>query len=359
MVESPQPSRRRKLLAKAEPLDRRATIRDVAAMANVSIGTVSRVVTGAAHVSDELRERVLEAAETLRFRPRSRAPSAAASPVRLIGFFVTDLSNLLYGSVVSAAEERLAQLGYTLVVANTRNESRRESELLSLLGERIMEGAIVSFGEESRPGLGAALKKLAVPVVVLDRNPPKRVDSVLVDHRGGTASAARYLIGLGHRRIALHDRKRPHPAGAGAHRRAEGGLCGSGLELRRILRGADRMRDGGSRVGRDGDADGRAGAADRLLTLGSQALSGTLRAVKAAGLAVPRDVSVICFGDTEMAKVVEPPITCVHWDRGHLGRQAVELLVQRIENRIDREPRTVVLPTEIVLRQSCAAAPRR
>src|SRR5262245_48079241 len=145
MAESQQPSRQRKLAARHQPPDRRATIRDVAAMANVSIGTVSRVVTGAAHVSDELRERVLTAAEALRFRPRSRAPSVAANPVRLIGFFVSDLSNLLYGSVVSAAEERLAQLGYTLVVANTRNEGRRETELLSLLGERLVEGAIVSF----------------------------------------------------------------------------------------------------------------------------------------------------------------------------------------------------------------------
>ena len=354
MVESPQPSRRRKLLAKAEPLDRRATIRDVAAMANVSIGTVSRVVTGAAHVSDELRERVLEAAETLRFRPRSRAPSAAASPVRLIGFFVTDLSNLLYGSVVSAAEERLAQLGYTLVVANTRNESRRESELLSLLGERIMEGAIVSFGEESRPGLGAALKKLAVPVVVLDRNPPRRVDSVLVDHRGGTASAARYLIGLGHRRIALltaSGRIRPGLERIAGLKEA---YAEAGLSFDEYCVVRTECETADHAFAETAMLMAAPARPTALLTLGSQALSGTLRAVKAAGLAVPRDVSVICFGDTEMAKVVEPPITCVHWDRGHLGRQAVELLVQRIENRIDREPRTVVLPTEIVLRQSCA-----
>lgn len=184
--------------------DKRTTIREVAAAANVSIGTVSRVVLGTVPVSSELSERVLTAAHNLGYRPKGKGIVAAKSPaVRLVGVFVSDLSNLLYGQVLSAIEERLAQLGYTLVVANTHNDERREQELLNLLSEGVLTGAILSIGLERQPRLKQMLKKAKVPTVILDREPPEGVDSVLVDHREGALDGCRYLISLGHKRIGM------------------------------------------------------------------------------------------------------------------------------------------------------------
>ena len=331
---------------------KRATIRDVAAQANVSIGTVSRVVSRTAHVSDHLSQRVLSVAEELGYRPRPRASSRPKTPrVRLISCFVSDLSNLLYGYVVSAAEERLAQLGYTLVVANTRNESRREDELMSLLREKVVEGAIISFGEETRPTLGAELAKAGIPAVILDRTPPKGIDSVLIDHRDGAANACSYLIGLGHKRIglitaSLQVRPGQERVAGFMQAHAQAGLKVADGMIRAECSTADAAFAESMKLLRQPERP------TALMTLGSQALGGTLRAIRECGLSIPQDVSVICFGDTEMAKVVDPAITCVQWDRWQLGRQAVDLLVQRISNRVT-EARTVILPTEIILRQSC------
>ena len=95
-----------------------------------------------------------------------------------------------------------------------------------------------------------------------------------------------------------------------------------------------------------------------IITLGSQALGGTLRAIAASALRIPEDISLVCFGDTEMARVVRPAVTCVQWDRWQLGRQAVDMLVDRIAAR-GGDARAIVLPTEIIMRGSCAPPPKR
>ncbi|WP_198666016.1 LacI family DNA-binding transcriptional regulator [Tropicimonas sp. IMCC34043] len=330
-----------------------ATIRDVAAQAGVSIGTVSRVVSGSIPVSAELSQRVVEAVDRLNYRPRSRTRPAplADTGVKLISCFVSDISNLLYGQVVSAAEERLAQSGYVLVVANTGNDLQRQDKLLSLLRERRVTGAIISFGEETHPGLGAELKSAGVPVVILDRTAPPGIDSIHVDHRGGALDACSYLVGLGHRRIGMiiaSSRIRPgidRIAGfREAHRRA--GLAAPDALIRTDCITADAAFAEVTRLLRMPERP------TALISLGSQALGGTLRAIREMGLEIPKDVSVICLGDTELAKVMTPSITCIQWDRWQLGRQTVDMLLHRMANP-GAEARTMTLPTEFILRNSC------
>lgn len=333
-----------------------ATIRDVAKRAGVSVGTVSRVINGSVPVSEELRQRVSEAVLVLGYtpRPRPRHPTETR-PARMIGCYVSDLANLLYGSVVSAAEERLAQLGYTLLVANTHNEPHREAELLALLRHNTVDGAIISFGEETRPNLGEELARARVPVVILDRTPPDGFDGIMIDHYSGTVQATSWLLEIGHRRIGMiiasarvmpgqsrikgfSDAFRARGEAPPLHLiRAECDTPDAAFaETTRLLELAERPT--------------------ALLTLGGQALGGTLRAIHSRGLRIPEDISVISFGDTEMARVVAPMITCLHWDRVQLGRQTVDLLASRIANRL-AEPRRITLPCELILRQSCGAAP--
>jgi len=335
----------------------RATVRDVAARAGVSIGTVSRVMTGNTPVSDELIALVSAAAAELGFKPRKRSGPAARARMRLIPFFLTDVANLLFGHVVNAAEERLAQFGYTLVVVNTHNSVRREQELLGLLADPSVVGAILSFGEESHPGLGKALRGLgSSPVVMLDRTPPKGIDSVLVDHRGGAFDACSHLIGLGHRRIAMITAAghiRPGMERIAGYRQAHE-RAGLPVDMRLVR--ADSITADAAFT----ETEQLLRLAERptaIVTPGSQALGGTLRAINASGLRIPDDISLICFGDTEMAKVVQPTVTCVQWDRWQLGRQAADLLMDRMAG-LSSGVRSIVLPTEVILRGSCAP-PRR
>ncbi|WP_107676426.1 LacI family DNA-binding transcriptional regulator [Agrobacterium sp. LAD9] len=332
----------------------RATIQDVARHADVSIGTVSRVVAGSARVSDALRKRVLASVRELDYQPHGRAQPRPAEATRLIGFFVGDFVNLLYVHVVAAAEARLAQLGYTLLMASTREDTRREQELLSLLRERRIDGAVLCFGEETHPDLGQSLERLDTPVVVLDRQAPASTDSVTVDHRAGAHAAARYLIGLGHCRVGVltaAGHLRPGLERVAGLRQAyeEAGLDFAYCTIRPECRTSNEAFAATIAM-----LDSRE-PPTAILTPGSQALPGTLRAIRTRGLKIPRDISLISFGDTEIAQSNEPPITTIRWDLTALGQQAVDLLLQRIDGRIGNDVRSIHIPTEIILRQSCAS----
>jgi LacI family transcriptional regulator len=336
----------------------RATIQDVAKHADVSIGTVSRVVAGSARVSDALRKRVLASVKELDYQPHGRAPAKSLEATRLIGFFVGDFVNLLYVHVVAGAEARLAQSGYTLLMASTREDPRREQELLSLLREKRIDGAVICFGEETHPDLAQALEVLDAPVVILDRQAPTGVDSVTVDHRGGANAAARYLISLGHHRIGVLTAAgylRPGLERVAGMQQAdhETGLDFSNCFIRPECRTSTEAYAATLAL-LNGPQPPTA-----IMTPGSQALSGTLRAIRSLGLAIPHDISVISFGDTEIAQSHEPPITTIRWDLTALGQQSVELLLHRIDGRIGEDVRSIIVPTEVILRQSCAEAARR
>lgn len=333
----------------------RATIQDVAKHADVSIGTVSRVVAGSARVSDALRKRVLASVKELDYQPHGRTPTKSLEATRLIGFFVGDFVNLLYVHVVAGAEARLAQSGYTLLMASTREDPRREQELLSLLREKRIDGAVICFGEETHPDLAQALEILDAPVVILDRQAPEGIDSVTVDHRNGAHSAARYLISLGHRRIGVLTAAgylRPGLERIAGMQQAydEAGLDFTDCFIRPECRTSNEAYAATIALLNSAQPP------TAIMTPGSQALSGTLRAIRARGLTIPSDISVISFGDTEIAQSNEPPVTTIRWDLTALGQQSIELLLHRIDGRIGEDVRSITIPTEVILRRSCAQA---
>ncbi|KJF74607.1 LacI family DNA-binding transcriptional regulator [Agrobacterium arsenijevicii] len=336
----------------------RATIQDVAKHANVSIGTVSRVVAGSARVSDALRKRVLASVKELDYQPHGRTPTKSLEATRLIGFFVGDFVNLLYVHVVAGAEARLAQAGYTLLMASTREDPRREQELLSLLREKRIDGAVICFGEETHPDLAQSLEALDAPVVILDRQAPAEIDNVTVDHRGGTHAAARYLISLGHRRIGVLTAAgylRPGLERVAGMQQAysEAGLDFSGCLIRPECRTSTEAYAATLALLMSPEPP------TAIMTPGSQALSGALRAIRSRGLSIPKDISVVSFGDTEVAQSHEPPITTIRWDLTALGQQSVDLLLHRIDGKIGEDARSIIVPTEVILRQSCAETPQK
>src|SRR3546814_159543 len=105
--------------------------------------------------------------------------------------------------VCSSDLERLQKEGYVFVLSTTRNDEERELAMISMVRRRRMDGMIVMASDETRKDVNTALAEAAVPVVLIDREVPAKYDAVYVDHRGGAIDAMRYLIGLGHKRVAL------------------------------------------------------------------------------------------------------------------------------------------------------------
>ena len=334
------------------------TIRHVAEAAGVSLSSVSRALNGGKNVSARVAHDVAAAANRLGYQPDLLARSLRTRSSGMVGCLVSDVSNPLNASIVRAAEARLGEAGYLLVVASTANDPAREQAATAEFRRRRLDGILVAPGSDANRKTWRDLSTAGTPVVVLDRDPLDEDDdtrwpAVLVDHGAGARAATRYLIGLGHRRIALltaDARMRPSRERiAGFHDAfAEAGLAPADAQL--CIQASPMDFAQGDTIALLRGAQ----PPTALIALGTRILAGALRAARELGLAIPGDLSVLSVGDTDLAAVHTPAITALRWSLDDVGRAAAELLLQRLRGDASQAQSRALLPVDLVLRDSCA-----
>ncbi|HEX7075498.1 MAG TPA: substrate-binding domain-containing protein [Hyphomicrobiaceae bacterium] len=335
-------------------MKRRPTIRDVAKAAGVSVGSVSRVLNGGPYASPDLQSKVARAISDLDYQPDVVAQSMRLRSTQTIGCMLSEFTNPMYAEIVDAIEERLQREGYLLVCATTRNDAPRETAMISSIRRRRMDGLIVMAGNETFDDVNKALVELEIPTVLIDREVPVNYDAIYVDHRGGAIEATRYLIGLGHKRIAL---LMPSVQVRPGRERAEG--------YKAALREAGLPVDPNLIRPQKASTSFAFSEVDRLLqsedpptaiiTLGTRMLAGVLKAVAARGLSIPDDMSIVSVGDTDIVRCAAPAITAIKWDLAEQGRDAAGLLIEQLNGVKRAGPVHLSLPTELIIRNSCAA----
>lgn len=345
--------------AKTTPASRpaRITVHDVARVAGVAIGTVSRVVNQVPSVTDEIRVRVLAAIDELGWTPSAAAQNMRGVATRMVGFVFSDMRNPLYSAMAKGAEDVLANAGYMLVVASSDGLESRETQLLDLFSRRRAEGLLFSIEEESSRDVAAAISSAPFPTVMIERELALPVGAVGADHYTGTRRAVEYLLGLGHRRIAMISGGRRNRVGRDRSRGYLDALAHAGVESDPALLRLDSFEaDYGYRETQWLLA--QASPPTAIVALGSHLLSGVLSALRMKGIEVPGQMSLIASNDSELAQLATPAITVIRYDSYQLGREAALLLLRRLEGKVafGAEAR-VEIPTEFVLRESCAAPP--
>jgi LacI family transcriptional regulator len=316
---------------------------------------VSRLLAGVSHGRPETRARVLAAVEALDYRPSAVARSLRSRSTRTLGLVITDITNPFYPELVRAVEDAAHALGYALLLGNSVADPARELAYLELLAARRVDGLIIAAGDI--PERHAAwLRRTALPVVVVNGESPEgSLPSAASENRRGARAAARHLLHLGHRRLGLVTAA----VGDGTTRLREAGI-------REAIAAAGRdpatlVVEQGARHVSGGEAAMtallvRAPAVTGVLCHNDLMALGALRAVRAAGLRVPRDVSIVGFDDIDLAAYAEPPLTTVAQDTGRLGRWGVERLVALLQAGArgrDAGPfAPTTVPTRLVVRGS-------
>lgn len=331
-------------------LVRMVTITDVARRAGVSASTVSHVLNSTRFVSQDARDRVLEAIEALDYVPNQQARALVRSKTQQIGVAMSALTNLYFGEVVHAIEAAASAAGYTIVLADTHEDPATEERVVAALRERRLDGLVLA----PSVGAGKVLDRLArsgPPTVLVDRSPDSRFDSVCSENVKPMGQLVKHLAELGHRRIAM---VAGMPGLTTSEERVAGyrlGLKAAGLpEIDELL------------VRGDSDAAHTHAAVDRLLDLAEPPTAivaaqntmviATMRALRARGLSVPGDVAVVGFDDFEWADAFSPRLTTVAQDATAIGAVAVKLLLRRIAGT-ESAPRAVRVPAHVRHRDSC------
>lgn len=329
----------------------RASMREVADLADVAISSVSRVLSGHPDVSAQMRERVLSAVAHLDYEPDFLAQSLRRGQTLSVGFVLADISNPLMADIVLGAEAVLRSAGYSLLLMNSENDPALDATHVRFFQSRRVDGMILSLASETDSATLDLIAQVEGPVVVIDRQLPAKLgaSAAVNDHRPGMEAAVEHLIDLGHRRIALitgspaqlPGRERMEAMRAVVARRPEA------VEAI-YLPGSFSTEHGEAAARRALSADPRPTA---IIAGGNQLLIGCLRVMRQMGLRVAQDVSLVTCDDVPLSELYEPPIASIERDTVGLGRVAAELLIGRLVGGDDA--RTEVLPTSFTARPSC------
>jgi LacI family transcriptional regulator len=328
---------------------------DVARAARVSITTASRVLNGVTTypVAAATRERVLAAARSLNYSPSALARALVTKRSRIVGVLVGDIVDPYFAEIVRGVEAVARQAEYLVIVCNTERDPALERRAVAALRDYSADAILFAGGDFGDEEAGRLLQAELEPVLARggialalagDRPGLPAID---IDHTAAAAELTRYLIGLGHQRIAFIGGP---PQVSTARARLAGFLAAmaeAGLPANWILDGGYSF-SGGLAAGTS-----LAGTVEAIVAANDQMALGALAALRTAGLRVPADVSLASFGGTSAAAQAVPALTTLVIPREQIGAVAMQAVLGALA------PQPVViasqlLPYTIVVRESTA-----
>ena len=332
-----------------------SSIKEVAREAGISTATVSHVINNTRYVSDEVRARVERAIEECRYYPNAQARSLASGRSNIIGLVISDIANPFFPDLVKAIEEAAFARGFETLLSNTNYDTERTSQYVRRFIERKVAGVAVMTSEMSRE-LIDELANREVPVVFLDVGETGRqMSNLRVDYEEGIEQAILHLAALGHQRIAFISGKidiRSSRRRLEAFQRTIKQLFPDAPEL--IFYGNFKI-EGGRRAAHEILMTQADNLPTAVVAANDLTAIGAISEFEAAGLNIPADISVIGFDDIDFAVLTKPALTTVNLPRNELGRRAVEMLINALDNP-QEEGTEIRIPTNLIVRQSTAPA---
>lgn len=327
-------------------------IKDVAREAGVSTATVSHVINETKYVTDATRQKVLKAVEKLNFYPNAHARSLASGKSNIIGLLVSDISNPFFPELIKSIEAAAFDHGYNIMLFNTNYDARRAADYVRRLIELKVAG-VAMMTAELEPALIDEMRNKQVRVVFNDLGiVTEHMSNILLDYSAGIEEAVRHLVSLGHENIA-------HIAGSS---RIRSGQIRRDAFLKAMKTHAPKVKEPTIIEGDFRFESGRMAATEILamkdlptavIVANDMMALGAMQEFKAAGMSIPKDISIVGFDDIAFASLSDPPLTTVCSPRVEIGRRAIEALMSTIENK-NQHGVELSIPTYLISRKSTA-----
>ncbi|MEM1486328.1 LacI family DNA-binding transcriptional regulator [Oscillospiraceae bacterium PP1C4] len=335
----------------------RTTIKDVAAKANLSVTTVSLVLNNKpSKISQKTKELVFKTAKELHYRPNQLAVGLIKKRTKTIGLILSDIRNNFFSSLAKGIEDECRRKGWTLILCNTSDNHQRDIEYINVLASKSVDGILYCMSIDSTlenfQKSYDLLGSLNLPFVMIDRSYPVPNRAIVrLDHIKGGYMATRHLLELGHKRIAcitgpnyLEDSRDRLTGYKKAIKEAdiafdESLIFEGGYDINSGTRAVDDL------LGKDFSA---------VFAFNDMMAYGVCMGLRAHGLQVPADISVIGYDDIFLSEILEVPLTTIKQPIGLMGRAATQKLISIIEREPLGEKNTIFEP-ELIVRKSTAA----
>lgn len=323
----------------------------IAQRANVSKATVSRVINNSPLVKNKTKERVERVIKDLNYMPSELARGLRISETKTIGIIVSNILNPFFTGIVRGVEDLSNAANYNIVLCNTDEEPEKEREYLHTLLSKRVDGLIIaSTGIQN--DYSQMIKR--IPIVFIDRRPdnnnPGAFDTVLVDNIEGSLKVVDHLIKSGYRRIGII-------AGSDAYTTGYERLLGYKQALKKNnLEIDDNLIKIGDFLGHTSYENAKEllldGKCDSIFVTNNIILLGALKAMEELGIKSPRDIGLVTFDDMEWMQYCQPRLTAITQPTYLMGTTAMQLLLDRIANKLSSEPKEIILPVELIVRDS-------
>jgi LacI family transcriptional regulator, repressor for deo operon, udp, cdd, tsx, nupC, and nupG len=325
---------------------------DVAKIANVSVATVSRVISQPDRVSKETRQKVLEVIKELNYQPHMIARQFRTKETKTILVVVPDITKAFFSEVLRGIEHTALQNGYQVILGDTENDIEREREYINLLLKKQVDGMVLLTARVDKKSLEEISNQFPV-VLACEYMNGLNIPTVSIDNISSARKVTEHLIQLGHTKVA-------HITGPINVVLSRDRLRG----YQQAMLKHDLILD--SAFIQEGDFSFESGYNQMLKLMALETIPtaifvfndemaiGAIAAVKDSGLKVPEDIAVVGFDNVKMSSVYEPRITTIEQPKYKIGKKAMDLLLKLMSGEALQKTK-FVLKDELIVRESCGA----
>lgn len=326
-----------------------ATIKDVATLAQVSVATVSRVINKEENVKLETKEKVIKAIKILDYSPNLLGRNLRRSRTKQILVLLPTISNPFYSGVIKGIKSKAQEEGYNIMISITDSEKEIEKNTMKLLTTRLVDGVILFASRLSTTAITKIAKEYPV-VQCSEYVEGSHTSRVSIDNLRAAYEAVTYLISLGHTRIAMIGNNEGYTSAVlreqGYKKALEDHLINLNPEF---MRYTTYSYVGGQEACRTLLSLEHSPTA--IFTIADSIAVGAVKEIKERGLKVGKDIDVIGFDDTTITKIYHPTITTIAQPRFEMGREAMKLILQKIED-IESPSECITLEHRLMIRES-------
>ncbi|WP_315675390.1 LacI family DNA-binding transcriptional regulator [Clostridium sp. 19966] len=321
-------------------------MKDVAKAAGVSQATVSRVISGNTSVDPEIKAKVMKWIRKLDYQPNIIAQSLVGNKTLLIGVIITDISNPFFSDIIKSVEREAANYGYSIMLFNTDGDIEKEKKYINILKSYKVEGILI-VPSDAKNKYFKTLQKSSIPIVIITQD-IKNFNCVSISHYMGGKKVAKHLVDMGYSKfvfVGYQDDEKE----LGFKEELEN----SGFDLNNKYMFIDKGKNNHVAVAlkefiiNNLDDEGIG-----IFTHNDIEALMVLHLLKELKIKIPEKAALVGFDNTYITKEVSPSISSVAQLVEEIGRKAVEILIDKINEREKAEEKHIILEPRLVVRES-------